>query len=193
MDRVDTTFNALFPIDFRARARALADRREPISTHALGATLAVNGLVVFGQIAQKSAGLLQFSPLDLMLATWTKWRELREYADPKRHSPNEVFVIALAEHSITSEHRPYLDIVVGTHPVARIDFAASIGLDLEALDLKIQAGRIKAVAPGACKVRMNFACKDIELIKSKRTLLQPPDLIDLGEGIPIAPPDSVAA
>ena len=66
-------------------------------------------------LASKVAELFNFELPDLLVPCWKKARELQEALEESRKSPDDVIVLELAEHAITNEYHPYVEIrIAGT-------------------------------------------------------------------------------
>ena len=80
------------------------------------------GALIEAQIFEKLKDLLAIGIPDILVAAWNKYRILLKYLDREKYPPNESFLVPLAEHSITSEHHPYVEILVNDQPVGKICF-----------------------------------------------------------------------
>jgi len=60
------------------------------------------------KVVDKVAELFDLKVLDLCVGGWKKYKELQEFADPKKHpEENE---LALLEHEIVSTHHPTIEV-----------------------------------------------------------------------------------
>ncbi len=103
----------------------------------------------------------------------------------KNTPPEATYLVHLAEHTVTSEHNPYIEIRVDDQPVGRVDFKIKISLTLDNFILKIQNGYIKAIQTGACKGKGTIYCWNLPILERETGPFPLPGNIDLGEGIPI--------
>lgn len=129
-------------------------------------------------------GLLDVELGDILATVWDKCVALREYADPTKHPPDEVNMVPLTEHSLTSTHEPYLRVMLGETELGRIDFTLELTLTLVGAVLRIQDGRILGVAAGHCQGDGELTCEGIELF-TEQISLELPGAIDFGEGLVI--------
>lgn len=117
---------------------------------------------------------------------WVKLHELRKYADKTRYAENETIWVALADHSVKSEHHPHLDVISNDIKVGQLDFLVTLSILLKGVKLKIQAGRIKAFRTGSCKGSGELKIGGISLIKQETKEIDLGKEISLGEGILIS-------
>lgn len=143
--------------------------------------------VIEDQIFEKLKDLLAISIPDILVAAWNKYQILLKYLDREKYPPNESFLVPLAEHCITSEHHPYVEILVNEQPVGKIGFDIKVALTLEGIILKIQGGKIKEIFTGTCKGKGTISCDNIVILEKKTESVALPGSIDLGQGVPIAP------
>ena len=143
--------------------------------------------VIKEEIFKKLGDLLEISIPDILVAAWNKYEILLKYLDREKYPPNESFLVPLAEHCITSEHHPYVEILVNDQPVGKIGFDINVALTLEGIILKIQDGKIKEIFTGTCKGKGTISCDNIVILEKKTESVPLPGAIDLGQGIPITP------
>ncbi len=94
----------------------------------------------------------------------------------------------LAEHTVKSEHHPYVEILVNGQSTGRIVFDVSIVLILKGFVLKIQDARIKAVQTGSLQGKGKFSLGDAVLAEKVFDQNPLPGSIDLGEGVALHEP-----
>lgn len=64
---------------------------------------AVKWAAALDEIIRKVDALLEVSLHDIMISAWNKYRLFENTIEKSKSSPNETFVIALAEHTIKSK------------------------------------------------------------------------------------------
>jgi hypothetical protein len=69
--------------------------------------------------------LLDVKVPDILISAWKKARELQDALDRSRQSSEETIKLELAEHTLASEHHPYIEIRVGRLIPAKHSFCAS--------------------------------------------------------------------
>ena len=159
----------------------LAEVRDKIGKAAPGLAWGVAS----AEILRSVADLLKISFTDIMVATWNKYHVLKKYKDRTKYPPDQVSLVPLAEHTITSEHHPYVDILVGEQSVARLDFTVKVALALKGFILKIRDAKIIEIHSGNLKGKGSLACEDFVLLEEETESFPLPATISLGEGIPI--------
>jgi len=147
------------------------------------------------QVASVAHGLLDLDLGGLVIAAWGKWAELTAAAKRTFTTPDSSEVVELATHTITSAHRPYVELLVNDVHVATVRFELAVKFVVKALVATVQHGRLVAVHSGDCDVTATLAAEGRQLAK-REAHLQLPLLVRLGGGIPLlhdieAPPTSV--
>jgi hypothetical protein len=145
----------------------------------------VSGADLYSEVTKKFDELLDISLVDIMAGAWKKGREILKYADGKKYPPEATYLVHLAEHTISSEHRPYVEIMVNEKPVGRVEFKIKISLTLDNFILKIQDGYIRAIQTGTCKGKGTITCWELPILERETASFPLPGNIDLGRGIPI--------
>jgi len=102
-------------------------------------------------IAGRMQELLDVEISDVLGSAWSKSKEIREAIKATKLNSNETVLIPLMEHTIESEHRPYVDIRQGQITLARVTFQVSLEVLLKGAELKIEKGRIQEIITGEAK------------------------------------------
>jgi len=119
-------------------------------------------------LASKIAELFNVELPDLLVSSWEKARELQEALEESRKSPDEVIVVDLAEHEITNEYHPYVEIrIAGMSLPKRIEFKVQIVKALKGINLKIQAGKITEIQAGSCDFKGKVKYQDLTIAEKK--------------------------
>lgn len=148
---------------------------------------AIKWPVALNEITKKVGDLLNISVIDIMVKAWNKYRELLKYTDKEKYPPDVSVLVPLAEHTIKSEHKPYVEILINEKPVGRVDFNINISLTLKGIVLKIQDGKIKEIKTGSCKGKGNVKLEDFVIMEKETESISLPGSINLGDGVAIAP------
>jgi hypothetical protein len=143
--------------------------------------------IIRNEIFAKVGDLLDIGIPDIMVGAWNKYRILVKYLDRDKYPAPESFLVPLGEHTIISEHHPYLEIMVNDQPVGKIAFYISVALTLEGFILKIQDGKIIEIFTGTCKGAGTIKCEGLVMLKEKTRSFPLPGSINLGPGVPIEP------
>lgn len=193
MDKSQITLNQFFSfkgeelsqsrLSAMESSRKISSLKEVFSKEVKG----IRWHVVFNEIMKKVGDLLNIGVSDIMVMAWNKYSLLLKYLDREKYSPDETFLVPLAEHTIKSEHHPYIEILINDKTVGKIGFDINISLNLEGIILKIQDGKIKEILTGSCKGKGTISHGDFVISEKSLEPIQLPGSIDLGEGIPIKP------
>jgi hypothetical protein len=84
---------------------------------------------------------------DLLIGGWAHVQELQ--AAIEATSEGGVRHVALASHSIASEHAPSLDLMVNEMPVRLLDLRVALGFVVDACELVVRDGKIDGVEVGS--------------------------------------------
>ena len=117
-----------------------------------------------------------------MLA-WRKYGALAEYTDPSRHPPEEVALVPLADHTVRSDHHPYLEVLIDDRPIGKITFDITLAVTLRGFELKLQGGKIKAIQTGSWQGKAGVALEKAVIYEKTLDEIRLPGSIDLGEGL----------
>ena len=105
-------------------------------------------------------------PISSMLAgAWDRARELRAAMQQTRDSEKEAVLLPLLDHTITSEHRPYVDVVLNGTAIARLVFPLTVSFHLEGIVLRIAKGRIADVLAGQMTIKATLKFAEFVLIE----------------------------
>jgi hypothetical protein len=119
-------------------------------------------------LASKVTELFNVELPDLFVASWKKARELQKALEESRKSPEKVIVLGLAEHLITNEYHPYIEIRIAGVPLPKkIEFKVQIVTRLRGINLKIQAGTITEIQAGSCDFEGKVKYEDLTLAEKK--------------------------
>ena len=141
----------------------------------------------FNQALEKIEDILGINVMDILLNSWNKAKILPQYLDKKKYPPEETIHVSLADHTIRSEHQPYIELVVNNKSIAKINFNVKLEILLQSTKLKIQDGKIKAVLTGSCGGKGSITCEGFEIVEKKLKSISLPGAIHLGDGIAIPP------
>jgi hypothetical protein len=146
-----------------------------------------------GELVSRVGEILDFDITDTLIGVWNKYNLLREYRDSKKHPPEETAFVNLMQHTITSKHHPSIEIEKNQQRIAKLDFLLNFSLTVDAVVLRVQAGRIKGIQLGDMKGDVTLRYHDLEILNKSLPRITVPGAIDLGEGIAIPAPAARAA
>jgi hypothetical protein len=140
-------------------------------------------------IFKKLMGALDDNISDIMIEAWGKYKEIIEYADVKKHPPDEANLVPLDEHTISTEYNPEIEITFKNIPLTKtIHFNITVSLIVNGIILEIQGGKIMKVNIGTCKGSGSIKCEGFEILKKETSPFTLAGPIDLGQGITIPNP-----
>jgi hypothetical protein len=137
------------------------------------------------EVGAKLDEVLDVNLAGIALSAWKKYQRLQEFRDPARHPPEETSLIPLAEHTVESVHRPYLDILVNEAAVGRLDFEIRLALKLEGVILTVRGGKIRAIGAGRARGQGHLKCAGVTVVERQTGNFELPLAIDLGDGVDI--------
>ncbi|MEU6410969.1 hypothetical protein [Microbispora sp. NPDC046933] len=135
------------------------------------------------------AGGSLLSELDLgvvLLSGWTKYRALVD-AGHRTMKPGAGWEpVSLYEHTITSEHSPWVAVLVEGKQVFRVDFGIKLEFVVASLEARVVDGRLKYLQAGDLTASITWTVRDFPIKKMKfgRPI---PLRVRLGGGIPLVP------
>jgi hypothetical protein len=134
---------------------------------------------------EKTVEALDIPVLTFLLPAWKKYREIVEFADLEKHPANEMNLVSLAEHTVKVEHHPYLQVTYrGIEiPKAKLEFTLAGDLTLQAVVLRIQNGKIKAIQGGAVKWSGELLLENQSVLKKESKSYALTGKVEIGEGI----------
>lgn len=161
---------------------ALSKLKERVLAEARG----IRWPAAFGEIMKRVDELLEPSLPGIMAAAWNKRRLLRTNLDRDKYPPDKTVLVPLLEHTVKSEHRPYIEIYLNDRKVGTVNFLVTVSLSFEGLTLKIRGGRILEILTGSCKGKGIISCEGCILVERETAPFPLPGVIRLGEGVPIS-------
>ncbi|MEU7880591.1 hypothetical protein [Microbispora bryophytorum] len=140
---------------------------------------------VIGGVAQAGGRLL--SELDLgvvLLSGWTKYRALVDAGHRTTRPGAGGEPVRLAEHTITSEHKPWVAVLVEGRQVLRVDFGVKLEFVVASLDAHVADGRLKYLQVGDFTASITWTVREfpVKKVKFDRPI---PVRVRLGGGIPL--------
>jgi hypothetical protein len=144
-------------------------------------------------LAKKSAEALDLNVIDVLLDAWKKYMQIAEYQENSRKDPQGTFLCPLAEHTVTSEHHPYVEILLRDHPIGKIVFDLEFSLTLEGFVLKIQDGAIFEIQAGSAKGKAALSLAKTVLLKRELQPVRFPGHIQLRKEVTPRAPEARSA
>jgi hypothetical protein len=130
-------------------------------------------------VAEKICELFDVKLPDLFLVSWKKTDELRRLLSESRTTPEATKYFELADHTIRSEHHPYIEAKIGNVPVKKIEFTVSLAFKLKGFVLRIKAGEVEEIRAGRCEVEGKVEFAGLTIAEKKLAPIDLPGSIKL--------------
>lgn len=138
-----------------------------------------------GEVSGALPDLLDIGVDDILVGAWKKGTELRKYADPEQTPPGDTLLVEMVDHTVSSTHRPHLDVYVDEQKIARVDFEVSVSVAIEGAVLKIRGGRIHEARTGTLRATGAIKCEGQPIIEKESRVFELPGKIELEEPMEI--------
>jgi hypothetical protein len=123
--------------------------------------------VAMPDLVAKTCELFDVEIPSLWLATWKKARELQIVLDESRKAPEEVRYLELAEHTMSGEHHPYIEVRIKNKTIKKFEFTIRVLFKLKSFILKIQEGVIKEIQTGSCEFEGRVEYEDLTVCEKR--------------------------
>ena len=123
----------------------------------------------------------------LLIQGWTKYEKFREYCDEAKHPADERNVVPLFKHTLTSTHKPAVELRIDGVPAGRVNFEVALSVTIESVSLVIINKRFMEALPGAVEAKGTVKCEGIDILERKLGRFDLPGKIKFGDGYPIDP------
>lgn len=125
---------------------------------------------------------------DVLARAWGNWHDLRRYADPAQTPPEDVNFVTITDHSIESEHRPTVDVVINGQTLHSFEFSAAVQLNVAGVKLEVQGGAITGIRVGTLSVGGSVKLGDREILSRELGEIEFPGEVVLSKPVPILRP-----
>ncbi|MEW1913756.1 hypothetical protein AB0442_35915 [Kitasatospora sp. NPDC085895] len=144
------------------------------------------GRAVEREVASVVDGFLALDLFDLAAGGWRRHTALCEAARRTRDEPGSEEVVVLANHRITSVHRPKIDVLVDGSRIGTLDVDLKVVFDLEGLIGIVRQARLTAVRAGSCLITGSLAVQRITLTQRTARIDVGPT-VELRHGVRLLP------
>ena len=127
-------------------------------------------------VAEKICELFDVKLPDLFLMSWKKADDLRKALDESRKTPEATKYLELVEHTIRSEHHPYIEARIRNLPVKKIQFVVKLTFRLKGFVLKIKAGQVEEIQTGRCEAEGKVEYAGLTIAEKKLSPIALPAL-----------------
>jgi len=185
MTETVATFAALLGLDDRSRAQAgataLARAGKLASSRLIAGPLRQ---AAAASLIDASAALLQSPLADILGGAWKKAHEIAQYADPRKHPPEQIAEVALGGHEIALKRQPALDVLLDGAPTGlTVACELKLKLEMKSVLLRIQGGRIVGARVGDFFGGGSYSCAGVTLAERKTSPFRLPGDIAFAPGI----------
>jgi hypothetical protein len=132
-----------------------------------GEVKGINWTTAMPDLTARIAELFDVQIPDVLIGSWKKIDEIRAAIERTSKDPEGVTYVALAEHTIESEHHPSIEILVKRKVVKRLEFIVRISFQLQGYVLRIERGRITAIETGTCQAEGTIEYEGLRLAEKK--------------------------
>ena len=160
-------------MDAGAEAREI---KEALANAAPGLPL---GTVLDG-IGRAVQDLLDVPVSDILVGAWNRSRDLKAAIEKTRASDDATELVPLLGHTITSEHRPSVEIVKDEVAIARLVFPLTLEFRLEGVVLRVRKGRIREILAGTVKVKATMKFGDFVVFDKALAPISIPGALTVG-------------
>lgn len=130
-------------------------------------------------ISRKVKELFDIEIPDVLVASWTKAQALQSVLEESKNAPEEILYLELADHTISSEHHPYVEIRIKNVPARKIEFTVQLIFTLKGFILKIQGGMIREIQTGKCEVEGTVQYEGVTIAEKKLETIKLPGSIPI--------------
>lgn len=136
------------------------------------------------EIGTVAAELARLNLSGVLGGAWCRYRALTDAARATLAEPASSRVVDLATHEVTSEHHPYIDVLINEVAVTRVNLELRLALIVAGLVAIVRGGRLVSLRAGRCDLTTTFAVEKAAVL-SRRWQLDLPAIVPLGTGIPL--------
>ncbi|MGH3615535.1 MAG: hypothetical protein ACRDRK_23635 [Pseudonocardia sp.] len=142
------------------------------------------------RVAEALHGLLDIDLGGLIVAGWSRYRELIAAAERTRDTPGQPEDVVLADHQITSTHHPSIEVVVDGRSAATLQFELTVSLELWGVSAIVESGVLVALRCGDVVAGARLSLWGRELARRDVTCVVGA-LVRLDRGIALVPGGAV--
>jgi hypothetical protein len=177
MNSITPTLNNVFSVTKETPRKHLPDNWQLFKERLRKEVKGIKWTASVSDIVSKIAELLDIKISKIFTDCWKKSEELKKVLEESKKSPDEKFEIELTEHSINSEHNPYIELRFNNASIYKIKFDINMFFTVKGFILKIQQGDIYEINSGECEAKGTISWEGIKLLEKKLEPLELPTLI----------------
>jgi len=142
---------------------------------------------VMAQIQHKITDVLDVPISSVMGGAWRKYAPLMKYCDKDRYPSDVTTVVPLADHTISTSFKPFIEIFADEKAVGTLKFEIALSIKLEGANLSIQDGKFKTLRLVRGRTNGKLSCEGAVLVDLTSRDRELPGEISFGDGFPIRP------
>jgi hypothetical protein len=152
MSNSSTTLRALFAFpDSNAPAES-PNQWQKFQDRLGGEIKTIKWPAAMPDLVSKIGELFNIELPSVLVGSWKKAGEIQQALEDSRKAPEAVTMLELAQHTVSSEHHPSIEIrVLGVPLPKKIEFTVRLLAKLKGIVLKIQDGAITEIQTGNCE------------------------------------------
>ncbi|WP_175439254.1 hypothetical protein [Streptomyces vilmorinianum] len=123
--------------------------------------------------------------LDLAVGGWRRHTAFQAAARRTRDFPGSEEVVALADHRVTSSHRPYVDVYLDGAKVGTLEVALTLVFRIAGLICVVRDAHLTGVRSGQCALDASLALQGAPLAERKGGQINLPGAFALRAPVPL--------
>ena len=137
--------------------------------------------------------LNDLSIFHLLANAWLKYDGFRAYCKEPEHPPTTRYVVPLFKHTVSSKHRPVIELRLDGTPAGKVNFEVEFSIEFEEVSVVIQNKRFMAVEMGSAQAKGTIKCEGTQILEHKLEKIKLPGEKSFGDGYLIDPLSSAGA
>lgn len=138
------------------------------------------------EITTATAGLLDISLIDVLIAGWRGYRDLTSAARRTLAAPGSTELVHLASHRVTAEQEPTVTVLVDGVRAATLHLRLDLDLDVSPLLARVREGRLAAILNGSCEVAATLTIDHAD-VAYKQAHLELPGKVEPAHAVRLLP------
>lgn len=159
---------------------------------AVGSLTSAAQRAVCDEAGRVAADLLRLDLGDVLMRGWAKHSDLKAAGRRTVQEPGSEEVVTLATHTISSTHRPYVDVRVDEVLLSRVQLAIVLSLTVTGLVAVVRDGSLIEVRSGSCRMTGTLDCEGVR-IGERATSFDLPERLRIPAGLRLVPEPGVSA
>lgn len=137
------------------------------------------------EVADAAVALMELDLADLLASGWQKHSALRAAGRRTREAPGTQETVVLAEHRISYEAHPYVDVLLAEAHLTRVTVTLLLAADVTGLAASVVEGRLVGLSSGRALLTAALELAGAPVARRSADLRLPLDL-SLGDGLRLA-------